>query len=233
MSIWHLNEIDWLRRLSEVDRAQLENRSRAEAFSASETVFRPSTEPRFVYLLQSGRVRIFRASADGAETTFGYVLPGEVFGELAAVTHQERESYAEAVEESVVWKLPVDVFRELLGSQLDVASEVARQVGSRMKDLERRVEGLVFDDARKRLCRILLELADHFGTLREDGIHIENIFTQTELANLVGCSRQTVNQSLGVLTERGLARIDGRRIILPDPEQLRAALVSGSWPEPA
>ncbi|MCP5056914.1 MAG: Crp/Fnr family transcriptional regulator [bacterium] len=160
------------------------------------------------------------------------MLAGEVFGELAVVTGHERESHAEAVEESIVWKLPIDVFRNLLGSRLDVAAEVVRQVGSRMKDIERRVEGLVFDDAAKRLGRILLELADHFGGVHEDGIHIESAFTQTELANLVGCSRQTVNQSLGELTERRLARIEKRRIVLPEPERLRAEVAAGSSPEP-
>ncbi len=218
----------WLEDLSESEREQLERASTSIRYGAGETIFRPSKEPRSVYLLQRGAARIYRLSESGAEATFGYVRPGEVFGELSAVTQHARESWAEAVEDSTVWRLPIAQFRRLLGSRPGVATAVSRQLGDRLKRIERRVEDLVFHDARARLASILLELADHFGIEAERGVELDGDFTQGELATLVGCTRQTLNQNLGELAELGLVQIERRRVRLPDPAGLRRAADRGA-----
>ncbi len=218
--IWHLSQIDWIRGLPDPERARLRASAEVDDFEAGALVFTPDPRPERVYLLESGRIRIFRRDPDGSETTFGYVLPGEVFGELPGFGDYPRESYAEAVERSRVWRLPVPLFRELVSAHPEVTVEIARQMGDRLKRIESRVENLVFRDARSRVAAMLLELARTFGR-REDGrIRLELPLTQAELATLVGATRQTVNECLGELARMGLVRRAGRSLELLD----RAAL---------
>lgn len=189
-------------------------------FGRGATVFTPDSDPHELYLLERGLVRIYRLSNEGNETTFGYVAPGEVFGELPAFGDFPRESFASAVHPSRVWKIPVPPFQRMLEQRPAVMLAVTRQIGQRMKRIESRVEKLVFRDVRARLAGILLELSEDFGKPRGDALALEIDLTQSELATLVGSTRQTINTSVGELESAGLIEREGRRLILVKPKEL-------------
>ncbi len=225
---WHLSDVELLKNLNPEELQRVEHVAHIRSYDTGQTVFRPEANPDSVYLLKDGSIRIYRLSDKGAEATFGYVRPGEIFGELSAVTRMGRESHAEAAAPSVVWILPIETFRELLGSKPGVGRQVSQQLGDRLKRIEKRVEGLMFHEAHMRLALILRELADHFGIKKGAGIEIDGDFTQSELATIVGCSRQTLNQCLRELESRGLAQMKRRRVLLPDTEKLREFIESES-----
>ncbi len=214
--VWHLSQIDWIEALPETERARLRAAAEVEDFAPGSIVFAPTPRPECVYLLESGRIRIFRRDPDGSETTFGYVLPGEVFGELPGFGDYPRESYAEAAEPSRVWRIPVPLFRELVAVHSQITVEITRQIGDRLKRIENRVENLVFRDARSRVAAMLLELAERFGHRHDGRIRLDLALTQAEFATLVGATRQTVNECLGELSRLGLVRREGRSLELLD-----------------
>jgi CRP-like cAMP-binding protein len=222
--IWHLQDLDWLSELSTEEREWLRTISVRVSCEAGEIVFMPVPNPESVYLLESGLVRIYRLSEQGVETTLGYVQPGEVFGELAVFGDYPRESFAEAVEPSRVWKVPRQSFQPLVESRTGLAFGITKQIGARLKRIESRVENLVFRDVATRVKLILLELAEHFGIRHDDGsIELGVQVTQAELATLVGSTRQTVNSSLKDLTDHGLLGHQGRHLLILKPEELRRA----------
>jgi CRP-like cAMP-binding protein len=220
--------VDWLRELAPEELERLQRASSRCDHERGATIFAPADHPHELYLLERGLVRIYRLSSHGAEMTFGYVAPGEVFGELTAFGDFPRESYAAAVHPSRVWKIPVPVFQRMLEERPAVMLEVTRQIGQRMKRIESRVERLVFRDVRARVVGILLELSEDFGVRRGDAIALDIDLTQSELATLVGSTRQTINTSLGELEHAGLIERNGRRLILLKPNELaRAARAHG------
>ncbi len=210
--LWHLSDLELLKDLSPDEIEQIEREARTISYETGETIFRPAPSPNSVFLLKEGSIRIYRLSEKGAAATFGYVQPGEIFGELSAIGQPERESYAEAAAPSVVWHIPIDLFRRLLGSQPGVGKTVSEQLAQRLRRIERRVEGLIFHDARLRLAVIVNELCEHFGKKSGETVEVDGNFTQTELATLVGCTRQTLNQSLRELESQGLVTMKRRRI---------------------
>jgi CRP-like cAMP-binding protein len=215
-----LNGIDWLRELDPADLAELERGAAIRRYARGELVFAPTPKPRSVYMLESGLVRIYRLSEGGGETSFGYVAPGEVFGELSAFGDYGRESFAQAVRSARVWKIPRENFQKVVTARSALAFQVTRQVGERLKRIENRVEDLVFRDVRTRVARMLSELDGDFGRI-EDGRRVIDLpITQSELATLVGATRQTVNQTLRELSMQGVIARDQRRIVLLAPERL-------------
>jgi len=154
------------------------------------------------------------------ETSFGYVAPGEVFGELTAFGDFPRESFAEAVHPARVWRIPVKPFQRLLGQRPGLVLAITRQIGRRMKRIETRVENLVFRDVRSRVASILLELVEDFGRPRDDHFVLDIELTQSELATLVGSTRQTVNSSLGELEREGLIEREGHKLAVLMPAAL-------------
>ena len=82
------------------------------------------------------------------------------------------------------------------------------------------VADLVFTDVPGRVAKNLLDLADRFGEQERDGLHVHHDLTQEELAQLVGASRETVNKALADFASRGWLRLDGKSVIILDPERL-------------
>jgi CRP/FNR family cyclic AMP-dependent transcriptional regulator len=221
--VWDLRKIEWLAEVEDQDLAALERGAVQRRCSRGEMVFAPTPNPRSVYLLQSGLVRIYRLSEGGGETSLGYVAPGEVFGELPAFGDYPRESFAQAVQPSLVWKIPRENLQRILSTHSMLAVQVTRQIGDRLKRIETRVEDLVFRNVRTRVARMVAELARDFGR-NEGGRWIIDIpITQGELATLVGATRQTVNQTLRELAGEGLIGRESRRIVVYQPELLRGA----------
>jgi len=225
---WHLHNFDWLGKLSSVETARLQKRSVCREYAPAEMIFTPTPHPESVYLLERGLVRIFRLSPSGSETTFGYVKPGEIFGELAAFSDRPRESFAEAVQSSTVWRIARAALQEIIALHPAIVAEVTKQVGTRLKRIESRVENLVFRDVRSRVACILLELAEDFGRADSRGLTIDLPLSQEELATLVGATRQSVNASLRELRQEGFVARDRRRFVLSRPEELRRTCASTS-----
>lgn len=221
IDLWHLANINWL---SELPAATLERlRAAATVFTVDrgDMIFEPMLDPEFVFLLETGLVRIFRRSAEGGEITLGFVHPGEVFGELTVFSDKPRESYALAAERSTVIKVARKVFADAIHQRASVVFSVAAQMGERFKEIESRAEDLVFRSARARLAKVLNDLVEEFGQ-QASGRHVIGArLTHAELATLAGTSRPTVSIMLADFEEEGLIRREDGRIVVVDKAALQ------------
>jgi CRP-like cAMP-binding protein len=225
---WHLRRIDWLSALSPTQSNLLKRESRSRHYLRGEMIFTPTPQPSAVYLLEQGLVRIYRLSESGAEITFGYVRPGEIFGELVLFDVTSRNSFAEAATRATVRKVPRAVFARLLEARPGLVLEVTKQIGARLRRIENRVEHLVFRNVQWRVARILLELAEDFGQPESGaGVVIGVSLTQRDLATLVGSVRQTVNETLRQFEHAGWIRHAGRHLVLLKRDELQRVAESG------
>ena len=215
INLWHIKNVDWLRELPATSVDALRDGASISTFEPGQLVFEPTAEPKFVFILETGLVRMYRECARGEEVTFGYIQPGEVFGELVAFSDKPRESYAVAVERSTVIKVDKQVFADAIQSRSSIVFSVAAQIGDRFKEIESRVEDLVFRSARSRLAHIILQLAEDFGEKNKDRLLIATRLTHAELATLVGVSRPTVSIALGEFEDDELiTRSEGKIVVL-------------------
>ena len=219
--IWHLTGIDWLADLPPAEAQRLVQASSVRQFAQGDIVFEPDATPKHVYILESGLVRTYRVSARGEEVTFGYIRKGEVFGELAVFADKPRESFAVAVEPSRVIRAARRVFREVLTACPETVFTVAAQIEDRFKEIESRVEDLVFRSAASRLARVLLRLAREFGAGPESAGRIALKTTHAELGTLAGVSRPTVSITLGEFEAAGVIDRQTGFIAIVDPDALR------------
>lgn len=221
IEFWHLQNVDWLRELPPEVADGLRAASRFTDYPQGALIFEPAVDPEYVFLLESGLVRIYRESDQAEQVTFGYVQPGEVFGECAVFQDRPRESFAAAHEPSNVLRLPRERFATAIQSRPSIMFAVAKQIEGRFKNVESRVEDLVFRDARSRLAHVILNLSQDFG--RDDGEKtiVQIRLTHAELATLIGASRPTVSIALGELEDEGvLTRVD-RCIGITDRDALQ------------
>lgn len=219
--IWYLKDIDWLKELPEDVLERLTAGAEISDHAAGGVIFVPRAHPENVFVLISGLVRIYRASRRGEEITFGYIHPGEAFGELAAFSDEPRESFAAAVEPSRVMRVKREEFATAIRAKSSAVFSIARQIEGRFKQIESRVEDLVFKSVRARVAHLLLQLQKEFG----NGASVPAIglrLTHADLATLIGASRPTVSIALGELEDAGIV---GRReglFVVADSARLEA-----------
>ncbi len=187
-----------------------------------QVIYLPGDRSQGVHFLASGRIKISKVTRDGKELTLAYRSEGDFFGEPCLLDGGPREEMAEAMDASVT----VEVGRELLDDILKIdggaAYKFARALITRRKDLETRVEQLIFKDVGAKLAELLLNLGQEHGVSDERGLIVALKITHQEMANLIGSTRETVSLTLSQFKRKGLIQTDGRRVILSDPEGLRA-----------
>jgi CRP/FNR family transcriptional regulator, cyclic AMP receptor protein len=176
----------------------------------------------YVFFLQAGVVKIAAPLLrSDRESLLMFVYPGDLFGELAMIEDRPRDHLAEAHEDSVVWIVPRGVMVDIANQSAAFSSELTRLMARRARYFRRRIEGLLCKDAHARVASTLLNLADEHAIADADGLLIPNRLTQTDLANMTGLARETVNGVLVDLRARGVVEVNGRTVRIKRPSCLR------------
>lgn len=208
-------------RLEEVARAL-----RPVPFSHGQVVFSQGDDGEALYLVESGAVKIFAQSIDGREAIIGEVRAGETFGELVLVDGAPRSATATAVEDTVLLRLPRQAFNDLLESDAAFRQSVLGALAHELRRATSYLGELHFLDLCGRIASRLAEVARTTEPAPNGEIRLPGPRSQSDLASMVGGSRQRVNVHLGELVDDGMIRLDGREIVILD---LPALERRGEW----
>ncbi len=203
--------------------AGLATRMRRRTFRRGTIVFHKDQEGDALYIVESGHVRIFLPSEGGEELTVDMAGPGEVFGELAVLDGGPRSASAEAVEPTVMFTLTRHDFRHEVARTPQLATAVIELLSRRLRRVTEYAESLAFLDLRGRLARVLLEMAERSGAVA-DGVEIDFPLTQTELATMIGATRERVNRALAAFRSQAIVEIHGKKLVLRDTQRLRLSI---------
>jgi CRP/FNR family transcriptional regulator, cyclic AMP receptor protein len=187
----------------------------------AERLFDEGASGNQLYVVLEGKIKLTRAAADGRENLLHVVGPGEMFGELSLFDPRPRTASAIAVTDSRLGALAHDDLRSWLTGRPDVALHLLQALAQRLRRTNDVMADLVFTDVPGRVAKALLDLADRFGAVRDDGLQVNHDLTQEELAQLVGASRETVNKALADFAARGWLQLSAKSVLLIEPERLR------------
>ncbi len=181
-------------------------------------IFHKDSPGQTLYIIQSGRVRIFILSESGQEISLNVYGPGEIIGELGFLDGRPRSASAVAVEPTQTLALRREDFFQRLEDHPRLAMRLLEILAARLRYTTAYAESLAFLDVHGRVAMRLLELADRFGAQspRGDGLELDLFLTQAELASWVASSRETVNKVLSTFRDRGLIELAGQRITILD-----------------
>ncbi|WP_447979960.1 Crp/Fnr family transcriptional regulator [Candidatus Nitrospira bockiana] len=218
--LWYLKHINLFSTLSRRELEEIERMTRMQEVRKRQLIYLPGDPSTTVYLLKRGRVKIASTNASGKEVTFEILEPGEIFGELEVLEDSPRETQAEALDDVLICAIHREDFDRYLHEHPDMTVKLTKLIGLRLRKIQSRVEDLVFRDVPARLAHVLLELGKTEGIPDGASIRIRAKLTHQELANLIGCTRETVSNTLSQFREQGVIRIDGRSITILDAARL-------------
>lgn len=185
------------------------------SFPARQVILQQGSTSQEMYAVLRGRLKVKRETNDGREATLGLLEPGEVFGELAMLDSEPRTATVETLEPCELLVLGRDAVIGFLENHPKVMRQLILMLCQRLRSTDQLVQDTLFLPLPQRLGKTLKN-----PTLQGPGDQIDLKFTQQEIGNLVGASRESINKQLNAWENEGLIRMDSGYIHLIDPSRL-------------
>ena len=194
---------------------------RVRRFRKAETVFHQGDPGDALFIVASGSVKVVLPSDEGAEPAIVAVLgQGEFFGELALLDGAPHSATIVAIEPTETLMLHRDTFLALIDDQPQLRRALLASLATEIRRLTGHVEDLHFLDLPGRLSSRILRLSAECDVEPDGTVRIPWPYTQSELAGMIGGSRQSVNRLLADLTDEGLVRMERDTLIITDRDRL-------------
>lgn len=198
----------------------LASRLRRRRFRRGEVIFHQGDPGDSLQIVASGTVKIVLPSTEGDEAIIASLRPGDFFGELALLDGSPRSATATALEPAETLVLPRSVFVDLLENLPGLRDALLAGLAYELRRLTGQVEELHFLDLAGRLAMRLTRLAREAQPDAHGEIRLDWPYTQSDLAAMIGGTRQSVNRLLGSLVEEELIEIHPDEIVIRDLDAL-------------
>jgi CRP-like cAMP-binding protein len=180
---------------------------------AGEALFRQGEPGTEMYFVLAGKVKLTQRASD-VDRVVAVLAPGDECGAVAIADGMPHTTGAVAISDTTVTCLTREALQQLMARYPHVSSALLHMLAHRLRRTRAELADTVFLDAAARVAKHLLRLGQQFGVQELGGLHIRHELTQTELGQLVGSSRETVNKILSDFAARGWIRFTGNQTVL-------------------
>lgn len=226
-----LSLVDIFEPLSEEEIERLNGQLPDRRLEGGEIFYGPHDRSERLFLLQKGKIRIFRTTPEGRELTLAVVEAGTVFGEMALTGQQLEGAYAQAMEPSQVSTMAREDLERLVLEKPEVGLKIMQVLSERLRRYETRLEDVTMKDVRSRLAGIIVILVESEGVRTGTGYRIPAHYTHERLGTMIGANRVAVTRAFGLLQDEGVVELRRRLIFVSDIEALRRSAGYGEAQE--
>jgi CRP-like cAMP-binding protein len=198
---------------------QLRAHARLKTIERGTTIFSKGDPGTSLFAILEGQVKVVSFSAQGKYAVFNVLSAGDIFGEIALLDGGARTADVMAIADCKLIVIERRDFLPLVHSRPDVSQKLIEVLCARLRNTSRQVEEVMFLDLSAKLARTLLRLRESSG-----GQKIE--LTQSEIAQIIGASRESTNKQLRDWEELNWIRLERGEVILLDTQSL-AAVANG------
>lgn len=211
--------------LDEAELTSLADRAHLRRYAQGDVLFAEGSACEGLYVLVSGRVKIFKTSASGREQILAVEEPGSSFAELPVFDGGPYPASASAMSDTEVLFISRADVRALCLERPEVALKILQVVAARQRRVVAVIEELSFTTVRHRLVSWLLRQAATSGRPSARG-SIITLPSHQELAAHVGTVRELVSRNLARLQAQGFIAVEARVITILDLQGLEADLAA-------
>ncbi|WP_041719298.1 Crp/Fnr family transcriptional regulator [Alkaliphilus oremlandii] len=186
-----------------------------------ETIFLEGSEAKRLYLVNEGRIKIYKFTKDGKEQILHILSEGDFFGELNLFKTGTYNFNAEAITPTKLCTLTKENMKDLILSKPEIGMKILEVVGDRLSRVETLAQNLATNDVDSRIAYLLLDLKQKYGKKVPEGIEISLKLTREEMSNYTGVARETMSRKLKKFEEEGIIKLVGaKKVIIVDEESL-------------
>ncbi len=203
-----LKEIPFLSGLSDEALNTLASQAKKCQYPKQSHIISEGDESSSLFILLSGKVRVFSSDHEGKEVTLLIQNPISYFGELALLSDEPRSASVTTLEKTTCAVISRSDFKQWLLDKPEIAFGLIQDLASTVRRLTDKVKQLALSNVYERTIQVLQDLAEE----EQDCSVIRNRPTQQELANMVGASREMINKIMKELTKGGYVVVQDKSL---------------------
>ena len=212
-----LASVELFSELDETVLARLAEHSHVRRLAKGQLLFTEGEPSGHLFVVRSGRLRVFVSSPEGEDLVLTEVAPGESLGEATVLSGDVRSASVDAVEPTELLAVPADEIRSALLENPEALLALAARLAATVRRVTGTAADLVFLDVPRRLAKLIVGEA---ATQRDGSLVCEFTTSQSGVAARVGATRQSLNRALGDFTKRGWISVDGKSVRLHNRDAL-------------
>lgn len=209
--------------LSEEDLEKIQAICTGLAFKKGEIIFQEGDRGEGFYIVQDGKVKVFKLSFEGKEQILHIYGPGHTFGEVPVFQGKSFPASSMALEPSKILFLPRNRFVELIAQAPALAMNMLADLSRRLRAFTVQIEALSLKEVPARLAAYLLTLSRE----QKNTARVTLPVSKAQLSNLIGTTPETVSRVLKKMSDLDLIRVRAKDILIRDVQGLSDLAESG------
>jgi CRP/FNR family cyclic AMP-dependent transcriptional regulator len=216
-----LGQLELFKGLSPVELNQLNGMLRAANVPTGSHFITAEQPGEVVYVLLEGTVKIYISRADGREVILAFLGPGDTVGEMSLVDSSGRSANVVTTEATRLLWMDRASFQSCVTGMARLADNLVKLLSRRLRFANEQIQALCTLDVPGRVARQILALADRYGQASAGEVRIPLRLTQSDLGEIVGASRERVNQAIVEFKQKGFISVDAdHRIVVRNRREL-------------
>lgn len=174
-----------------------------------------------VYFIFDGKIKVYKSDINGKEQIVDIMKKGEMFPHVGFFRKGTYPAFAEVLEPSTLIAVPISQFENVLIENPELCIKVFKVLGEKIINLQDRLEEQILNNTYEQIIKLLVRLAQNYGKkLENNTIWLEAEFTNKDLANMIGTTRETISRTLTRMKRDELIELDDEGNMILDPEKL-------------
>ena len=219
-SLTEFPELDILKRLTKEESEVLLDSLVTEKYTKGRVIFESDDPAKLIYIIREGKVKTFTITEFGEEVILLIFGQGDLFGFSSIYGQGKRFVFAAAIEDTVLYGIPIKIFENTFKTNPEFAFEVFKMVGLRLCYFRKVVEDLATRNAKSRLAKILMEFVEKSGIPSLSGTFIGVALSHEDIGNIISVSRQKVTTLLNIFEKEKLIKKRRKQIFILDKKGL-------------
>ncbi|MEH7464388.1 Crp/Fnr family transcriptional regulator [Bacillus thuringiensis] len=220
----HLQEVSLFKELSEEELQPIVHISQLRMYKEKSFVFMQGDALDRVFFIHSGKVKIQKTDATGKEQIVSVLQAGEMFPHAGFFQKGTFPAHAEILETAQLIVTPIADFEKILIQHPELCIKMFKVLGEKIVDLQNRLEEQILHDTYEQIIMLLLRLCKSNGVVMNDTYTLTTQFTNRELANMIGTSRETISRTINQLKRKKLIAVDENGCFIIIPNELKAEI---------
>lgn len=191
-----------------------------KTFQKGETIFLEGDPGKAIYYIKTGKIKLYKTSIEGREVTLNILGPGSIFAEVTMFSDLDYPATAMVLEDVQVGMIRNEDLEKIVQENGNIALSLIKELNRRLYYAQMKIKDMALHDVNGRVAKVLLDLAYRYGKKNSRGIQIDLKMTKTEIANIVGTSRETVSRSLSQLKNDEVIDMKGKLVFIKSLEEL-------------
>ncbi|QYJ80453.1 electron transport transcriptional regulator EtrA [Shewanella acanthi] len=192
---------------------------RKKPIQKGEQIFKSGDPLKSLFAIRSGTIKSYTITEQGDEQITGFHLAGDVIG-FDGIHAQQHQSFAQALETSMVCEIPFNVLDELSGTMPKLRQQIMRLMSNEIMSDQEMILLLSKKNAEERLAAFISNLANRFGNRGFSHKEFRLTMTRGDIGNYLGLTVETISRLLGRFQKSGLIEVKGKYITIVEPNEL-------------